>query len=256
MSSPGAIDDAREASLSEPRETALLGDLVQRLPLPPSAWQDLDLAAGEALFRSGDPGDTFYVVTSGEIEVFVEDRGSAHITLARLGPGDYLGELALLDGGPRTASAAATSPSHLRALSRETFTKQLAHSPALAGALVSPLSERLRNVLGYLEHLIGWARQAAEGSYADAQAAIDQQVQSSSGDAARFYQSFADMLAAVAQREADLRREVAELRILIDPAKHRAELEEIVDSDFFRQLEKDARRVRARHHDAGQATDP
>src|SRR6185295_11958969 len=63
------------------------------------------LAAGEALFRIGDPGDSMFIVQSGAVELFVKDTTGQKIVLHTAKPGDFFGELSLLDGGSRTASA-------------------------------------------------------------------------------------------------------------------------------------------------------
>ena len=76
----------------------------------------VEVAAGEAFIREGDAGEVFYVVESGTVEVTKEGRHVAH-----LGPGDYVGEIALLRDVPRTATVTATSAAVLQALDREHF---------------------------------------------------------------------------------------------------------------------------------------
>jgi MFS family permease len=71
---------------------------------------------GEVVIREGEPGELFYVIESGEVEVTKEGR---HVTT--LGPGDYVGEIALLRDVPRTASVTATTATVFQALDRGTF---------------------------------------------------------------------------------------------------------------------------------------
>jgi len=71
--------------------------------------------AGDVVIRTGEPGDRFYIVGDGELDI---DAGGAHTTARR---GDYFGEIALLRNVPRTATVVATSESHLFALQREDF---------------------------------------------------------------------------------------------------------------------------------------
>jgi MFS family permease len=76
----------------------------------------VEAAPGEAVIREGEPGDLFYIVESGEVEVTKEGR---HV--ATLGAGDYFGEIALLRDVPRTATVTAKSETVLQALDRATF---------------------------------------------------------------------------------------------------------------------------------------
>jgi MFS family permease len=76
----------------------------------------IDAAAGDVVIREGDPGDLFYAIESGEVEVTKDGR---HV--ATLGSGDYFGEIALLRDVPRTATVIARSDTVLQALDRGTF---------------------------------------------------------------------------------------------------------------------------------------
>ena len=78
----------------------------------------LKLDAGHTLFQAGDPGESLYVVESGEIELFIRDNAGQKIVLTVAESGDTFGELAMLDSGPRTATAAALSDSKLIVLDR------------------------------------------------------------------------------------------------------------------------------------------
>ena len=80
------------------------------------ALKPVEVAAGDVFIREGDDGDGFYVVETGTVEVSKDGR-----FVARLGPGDYFGEIALLRDVPRTATVTATSASVLQALDREHF---------------------------------------------------------------------------------------------------------------------------------------
>lgn len=105
----------------------------------------LSLPAGAAVFERGAPGDLLYLVESGEAEIFLPaEPGSPRVTLRRLGPGDHFGELALIDGAPRIASAAAATPLTLLTLERESFLDGVLASPAGARAVVAELASRLR----------------------------------------------------------------------------------------------------------------
>ncbi len=106
------------------------------------AW--LGLEPGEVLFQAGDPGDAVYVVVDGEVEVRNSTPGGRDIVLVALGPGALVGEMAALDGGPRSADIAATRRSRLWRISRQALLEALESEPKAAVALVVELSGRLR----------------------------------------------------------------------------------------------------------------
>ncbi len=112
-----------DLSTFAPPELELLRkvSLLSLLPEPTlealaRALTRVEVAAGDVFIREGDHGDIFYVVETGSVEVTKEGRHVAH-----LGPGDYVGEIALLRDVPRTATVTATSASVLQTLDREHF---------------------------------------------------------------------------------------------------------------------------------------
>jgi ATP:ADP antiporter, AAA family len=100
---------------------------------------ELAVPAHTLLVQQGEAGDCMYLIVEGEVEV--HDRGAV---LNRLGPGTVLGELALLDGSPRLASATTRSAVRLFRLDRERFSELLDEYPAIARALLRVLARRLR----------------------------------------------------------------------------------------------------------------
>jgi CRP/FNR family transcriptional regulator, cyclic AMP receptor protein len=95
--------------------------------------------AGEAVFRRGDPGDVMFVVLDGLIEVSVDGR-----TVESLEPGSLLGEMALVDEGPRSADAIATVDSTLGPVDQAWFLHMLKHSPKFGLHVMSVMAARLR----------------------------------------------------------------------------------------------------------------
>jgi uncharacterized membrane protein len=77
------------------------------------------LGANETLFRAGEPGESLYLVRSGAVELFIQDNVGQKITLDTARPGDFFGEIALLDEGPRTATAVALEAAELIELDRD-----------------------------------------------------------------------------------------------------------------------------------------
>ncbi|MEP6483756.1 MAG: DUF1003 domain-containing protein [Rudaea sp.] len=102
------------------------------------------LAAGDTLFRAGEPGESLYVVRSGEIELFIRDTAGQKIALAIAGAGEVFGELALLDRGPRTATAIALSDCELLELDRDDLLLLFQKSPNAALRLLAAMSHMTR----------------------------------------------------------------------------------------------------------------
>jgi class 3 adenylate cyclase/CRP-like cAMP-binding protein/tetratricopeptide (TPR) repeat protein len=119
---------------------ALSGDDVRQLRLDAEVRSIED---GTAVFRSGQPGDEFYLVDAGSLRVLGGDGRGDEAAVAELGPGQTFGEVALLDDGPRTATVVAQGPARVVAIQREPFLRLLERRPEAADALVSILRERL-----------------------------------------------------------------------------------------------------------------
>jgi len=100
---------------------------------------------GAEIIKEGSMGLGLFLITRGRVEVFRLDTGRRQ-DLAILGDGDVLGEMALIDDKPRSASAVALEPTSTLLLSRDGFRQVVAKSPAVAWTLVPELAERLREV--------------------------------------------------------------------------------------------------------------
>jgi CRP/FNR family cyclic AMP-dependent transcriptional regulator len=104
----------------------------------------LRYSTGQAVFNYGDPGHAMYIVRSGEVEIFVKNDQGEKIVLETSRPGDIFGEVALLDGGTRTAWVAALGDVELLRLDREHFEAYVRqHTPAALN-LLSVAARRLR----------------------------------------------------------------------------------------------------------------
>jgi len=100
--------------------------------------------AGEVIFHEGDAGTALYIVESGEVKIVLGSAEGKEVVLGLLGRGDFFGELALLDGEPRSADAVAVVASQLAVLQREEFTRFIRSTPRAAANLLAVLSRRLR----------------------------------------------------------------------------------------------------------------
>jgi CRP/FNR family transcriptional regulator, cyclic AMP receptor protein len=102
------------------------------------------LDAGETLFQVGEPGESLYVVRSGEVELFIKDTAGQRIALAIVGSGEVFGELALLDRSPRTATAIALADSTLIELDRDDLLLLFKTSPTSALRLLAAMGHMTR----------------------------------------------------------------------------------------------------------------
>jgi CRP/FNR family cyclic AMP-dependent transcriptional regulator len=127
-------------------------DLLHRIPLF-SAFNrkdlerlgqladEVDVPAGRCLMAQGDRGTEMFVVESGQVRV--ERDGQR---LNTLGPGDFFGEIALLDGGPRTATVTADEPSRLLVLTHREFHTLMDEFPEVAAQVLNSLAHRIRRL--------------------------------------------------------------------------------------------------------------
>ena len=132
-------------------------------------WREIEVLArhmigrhlqpGDELFAEGAPGDYMAVVVEGRITVWKETSDGEPRELAAVGPGKTLGEMALIDGEPRSATAVAGAPSTVVLLTRAQFDRLIRDYPGLAFRLVlkisQVLSQRLRHTSGVLVDYLG-----------------------------------------------------------------------------------------------------
>jgi CRP/FNR family cyclic AMP-dependent transcriptional regulator len=99
---------------------------------------------GEVVFLQGDPGTSLYIIETGRVRIALSSPEGKEVVLALLGPADFFGDLALLDGEPRSADAVAHEPSELLLLLRDDFLQFLGAHPRATAGLLAVLSRRLR----------------------------------------------------------------------------------------------------------------
>jgi CRP/FNR family transcriptional regulator, cyclic AMP receptor protein len=111
------------------RSIEIIADIVRETSFP----------AGAALVKEGEPGESFMIIREGTATV---DQGGR--TLRELGAGDFLGEIALIDGGSRTATVTAAQPITALVIDRVGFSRLMNEFPVIRLDLVSALTQRLR----------------------------------------------------------------------------------------------------------------
>lgn len=99
---------------------------------------------GETIFHQGDPGTSLFIIELGEVKIALPSPDGREMILALLGPGDFFGELALLDEEPRSATAVAQEASQLLLLQRAQFIRFLRERPQAALPMMASLARRLR----------------------------------------------------------------------------------------------------------------
>jgi CRP-like cAMP-binding protein len=108
---------------------------------------------GEVIFHQGDPGDALHVVTTGAVKIVLPSPEGDEAIIATLQPGDFFGELALLDGAPHSATATAVEPVETLSLARQPFQQLLDEDRGLRSALLSGMAAELRRLTGHVEEL-------------------------------------------------------------------------------------------------------
>ena len=111
------------------------------LELLGSEVETVTYAANEAIFREGEEGHTMYAVREGSVRLSLATR-----TLERVGPGGFFGEIAVVDAGPRSATATALADCTLVPVSAERFAQLVRQSPEFALEIMRTMAKRLRSM--------------------------------------------------------------------------------------------------------------
>ena len=102
---------------------------------------EVDVPAGKVLIRQGETGQEFFIIVSGKIRIDRDGR-----PLRTLGPGDFLGEIALVDGKPRSATATAEEPSRLLVVEHRAFHSLMEADRSIELEILQTLAERVRQL--------------------------------------------------------------------------------------------------------------
>lgn len=106
--------------------------------------EQVTVAAGETIFLENDKGDALYVVDNGSVRIWILDEDANPVTLAELKTGDFFGELAVLDRGPRSTNATAIGDSVLHRLSSDDFQQFLIQHPEASIDVICEIGARMR----------------------------------------------------------------------------------------------------------------
>src|SRR5262245_15194617 len=137
-------------------------DLLARTPLfgaiSPSLCEtiaqemrDARYRAGQSIFERGDPGNVIYLVMEGRVRLSVSTAEGRELSFAHAVAGDIFGEIAALDGSPRSANASALTDVKMKSLAASALHRLIAANPVLSKSVIAFLCGRLRDVSDHLE---------------------------------------------------------------------------------------------------------
>ncbi len=136
------------------RSCQLFGDMpASGLEAILSVAGDRHIRRGRLIFQRGDAGSSMMAILAGSVRIGSMSRDGKQVTLAVLGAGEVFGELALLDGKPRSADATALEDTRLVEIGRPAFLRLLRDDDALLSGLLALLCERVRNASASVEEL-------------------------------------------------------------------------------------------------------
>jgi CRP/FNR family cyclic AMP-dependent transcriptional regulator len=140
------INALRGCPLFAPCPDGVLADVGKRL-------RHRHHRRNEVIFHQGDPGDALHVITEGAVKILLPSPEGDEAIIATLQTGDFFGELALLDGRPRSATATTVEATETLMLPRDVFHELLDKHPELRDALFTALANLLRRITKHVEEL-------------------------------------------------------------------------------------------------------
>lgn len=206
------------------------------------------LSQDDVLMRKGESGDSLFLIHSGWVKIVTEDSKGDELIINKCGPGETIGEMALLDRGPRSATVISLGDAEVLEIKQDVFEQLLDQRPDIALGIIRNYSNRLRFSTTYIEKAIDWSQMIAEGDYSF----IDQSqlpLRNSGSDddkAAQLLSAFFTMVRKVKEREEGLKQQLEKLTFEIDQARRKQEYEEITSTEFYSNLKAQAKALRAR----------
>lgn len=207
-------------------------------------------APGEAMMRKGDPADSFFVILEGHLKIVTTDARGDEIIINKVGPGESIGELALVDERPRSAGVIALDDVEALELTRDAFFDLLDDRVDVSLGIMRGFSNRLRFSTTYIEKVIDWSQKTAEGDYSflEQTQPITNRVGSDDDKAAQLLSAFYSMVRKVKAREENLKQELERLTFEIDQERRKREFDEITGSEFYSKLKEQAKSLRQKRN--------
>ena len=204
------------------------------------------LVKDEVLMRKGETGDSLFMIHDGWVKIVTEDSKGDELILNKCGPGETIGEMALLDGSPRSATVIALSDAEVLELKKDVFEDILEQRSDVSLAIIRSYSDRLRFATTYIEKAIDWSQKTAEGDYSFVEQTLPL-VDSAGSDtdkAAQLLSAFFAMVRKVKEREDGLKQQLEKLTFEIDQVRRKQEFEEITSTEFYANLKEQAKALR------------
>ncbi|HUI88285.1 MAG TPA: cyclic nucleotide-binding domain-containing protein [Anaerolineales bacterium] len=205
------------------------------------------LAQDAVLMRKGDVGDSLFMIIRGWFKIVAEGANGSELVINQSGPGETIGEMALLDRAPRSATVIASSDAEVLELKQDAFYEILDQRPDLALELIRSVSSRLRFSTTYIQKAIEWSQKISAGDYSliENSLTLSRAEGTDEDKASQLLSAFFQMVRNVKDREDQLKKQVEKLTLQIDEARRKQEFEEITSTDFYADLKEQARKLRA-----------
>jgi len=192
------------------------------------------LAPNDILMKKGEAGDSLFLIHTGWVKIVTEDSKGDELILNKCGPGEIIGEMALLDSEPRSASVIALEDAEALEVKQSAFQDALDKDPDISLSIIRSYSNRLRFSTTYIEKAIDWAQKIAEGDYSfiDQTQPLSKNAQTADDKATQLLSAFFTMVRKVKEREDGLKQQLEQLSFEIDQARRKQEFEEITGTEF------------------------
>jgi CRP-like cAMP-binding protein len=217
------IEPLKRASLFRDLSPVHLAALADKVQLE-------TYAPGAILFHMGDAGDTMYIIRSGRVRIFMVQADGQEMTFRHYAANDIFGEFSLIDHQPRSASAQAVEPLVVLSLARGPFQDFLREHVEVSLAMMRSLSQRARYTTRYLEEVVHWARQLADGEYEQTLHEINQVDKDEDAQIQGLIQAFSQMVVKVKEREENYERQ---LTIQIDETRRKSDVRRVIGTGIL-----------------------
>ncbi len=238
-------DDVLRQLKKTPLFSGLTDDMLSSLAQKASTRR---LSRDDVLMRKGETGDSLFLIHAGWVKIVTEDSKGDELIINKCGPGETIGEMALLDRAPRSATVIALEDAEALEIKQDVFEQLLDQRPDIALGIIRNYSNRLRFSTTYIERAIDWSQMIAEGDYSfiDQSQLPSRNSGSDDDKATQLLSAFFTMVRKVKEREEGLKQQLEKLTFEIDQARRKQEFEEITSTEFYSNLKAQAKALRAR----------